>query len=351
MSVSPEVVEPRTARSAQEIHAWIIAELSLLLKVPAGSIDSAAPLTSLGADSLMALRMTGGLAEWMDRDLPATLMWDFSSIDAIANALSDPARGVGSSHPGIIELQPLGDVPPLFCFPGAGGHPTTFVTLAARLAPTNPCYGLTVPGFSGERPPLEKLEDIAAAMLENIRGVQARGPYQLAGYSFGGVLAFETAQQLATLGDEVSLLALYDTYAPTGFALLSPWRRQLAHAHILATRPGRRQYLSERLANRRRARAVRDRQHRHDGDKFASQVEKASHRATQTYRPRKYPGSILLFRAIDNSAHSRHTLFNGWAALCGDRVRMIDLPGDHDGILDPKNSLQAAEKLRPFLQR
>src|ERR1700730_2598573 len=77
------------ARSAVDIRGWIVSELSGLLKVDPSTIDTAAPLDTLGADSLAAITTTGSLAGWLGRDLPATLMWDYASIDAIAKALAD----------------------------------------------------------------------------------------------------------------------------------------------------------------------------------------------------------------------------------------------------------------------
>jgi thioesterase domain-containing protein len=50
------------------------------------------------------------------------------------------------------------------------------------------------------------IEAIASYHLQEIRQVQAHGPYFLGGYSLGGVIAFETAQQLRAAGEEVALL-------------------------------------------------------------------------------------------------------------------------------------------------
>src|SRR5579871_2207263 len=114
-------------RSREDIRDWIVAELARALKVDPKSIDVAAPLYSLGADSLTAITLTGGLAEWLQKDIPATLMWDHESIDAIAFALGDP--GAVAPPPGVIHLQPRGRLTPLFCFPGALGHSVTFAPL------------------------------------------------------------------------------------------------------------------------------------------------------------------------------------------------------------------------------
>jgi thioesterase domain-containing protein len=55
---------------------------------------------------------------------------------------------------------------------------------------------------------------MAASYLALIRTVQPQGPYLLGGWSPGGVVAFEMAQQLQRQGDEVGVLAILDSYLP-----------------------------------------------------------------------------------------------------------------------------------------
>lgn len=357
----PDSATARNARSAADIRAWIVAELSRSLKVDRMSIDTAGALYSLGADSLTAIAITGELAGWLNRDLPATLMWDYTSIDAIAEALADSdAPAIGADRPGMITLQPHGDRCPLFCFPGAGGHATTFAPLAAHVGPKHPCFGLTVPGLNREQKPLEHVEEIAAAMLKNIRLVQPKGPYQLAGYSFGGLLAYEAALQLRAVGEIVSLLAIYDTFTPYGLVLRPRWQRLALHAYIMATRPGRRDYLRKKLKRRRAAREAKIAGYQGGAntvveprEKFAVEIELANYRATARYQPRPYPDSVLLFRATDRGMevifYKIDILSNGWGALTDGRVRIVGLPGSHLSILSIENAPVAAEKLRPYL--
>jgi thioesterase domain-containing protein/acyl carrier protein len=335
LAAPPEFSKADTRRSAADIRAWIVGELASALKVDRRSIDSSAPLSSLGADSLIAMGITGALAEWLNCDVSATLMWDYPSIDAIAEALAGNDAPAIAGGLGVIELQPLGHLTPLFCFPGAGGHPVTFAPLAAHLAPKHPCYGLSVPGLNGEQIPLESVEEIAAVMLKHIRSRQGKGPYQLAGYSYGGLLAFEAAQQLTAAGESVSLLAMFDTSTPE--PLPPPrWQRLARHAYNLAMRPGRREYLRERLASWRRARQA------------IKEVEWANYRAGARYQPRPYQGSVLFLRATDRpSDHVTHDI--RWGALTGGRVHCIDIPGHHLSVLSVENAAAAAQKLLPYL--
>jgi thioesterase domain-containing protein len=94
---------------------------------------------------------------------------------------------------------------------GAGGNILIYRDLARRLGPDQPFYGLQCPGLDGSRPPLTRIEDMAALYVEEIRKTQPHGPYFLGGYCMGGTVAFEVAQQLQSQGERVALLALFDT--------------------------------------------------------------------------------------------------------------------------------------------
>jgi thioesterase domain-containing protein len=352
--------DPRASgigRSRADIRAWIGAELARALKVAPLSIDVTAPLYMLGVDSLTAITLTGLLAEWLQRDIPVTLMWDHGSIDAIAQALADPVAN--PPPPGIVPLQPHGHRPALFCFPGTSGHCVHFAPLATNLGLDQPCYGLTAPGADGEHPPLEKIEDIAAAILPKIRLVQPRGPYQFAGFSFGGLLAFEAAQQLRQQGDTVSVLALFDTFTPQGHVSRPRWQRLALHAYILMTRAGRIEHVRRHLKDRRdrlQAGQARERPATTDieaREKILLELERVHRRAARMYRPRQYGDGLLLFRATERSAEMVFSRVekqtNGWGALAAERVRVIDFPGTHTSLVRPANAAKAAELLRPYL--
>jgi thioesterase domain-containing protein/acyl carrier protein len=341
------------SRSAGEIRDWIVSEVSRSLNVDPSTIDTAAPLHSLGVDSLGAIGMTGGLAGWLNRDLPASLMWDYASINALAEGLADhqaPARV------GIVNLQPLGNRPPIFFFPGLGGHPVTFTTLAENLGTDQPCFGLTVPGLDGKTTPLTRVEEIATAMLQNVRLVQSKGPYQFVGYSFGGLLAYEAAQQLTAAGETVSLLAIYDTFTPNGRKPRPAWQRLILHLYLLIARPGRLQYLRDRV-KRRQTLADAEADPIEPIPKANAAVDtkligKLNARAAAIYRPRPYAGSVVLFRATDRAIHNifyKIDPSSGWGALTNGRVEVIHLPGTHLSILSSKNAPSVAAQLRPHL--
>jgi thioesterase domain-containing protein len=114
----------------------------------------------------------------------------------------------------MVPIRPHGPRPPLFCVHPAGGAVLCYVDLARWLGPDQPLYGLQGPDPRGDREPFGSVEEMAACYVEAIRAVQPRGPFFLAGFSFGGLVAYEMSQQLHRAGLAVALLALLDTGSP-----------------------------------------------------------------------------------------------------------------------------------------
>ena len=114
---------------------------------------------------------------------------DSRSVEAAAiPRVSSPGQG-GS-------LTPLrgGARGRLFCIHGLGGHVAAFLPLARGLAEERPVYGLQAMGLESGQQPHDRIEDMAAFYLGEIREVQPHGPYLLAGWSMGGLIALEMAQ-------------------------------------------------------------------------------------------------------------------------------------------------------------
>lgn len=114
----------------------------------------------------------------------------------------------------LVAIKPSGSKRPFFCVPGAGGNPIYFYKLAHHLGQDQPFYALQSFGLDGESEPYTQVEDMATYYIQAIQSIQPKGPYLLGGHSFGGIVAFEMAQQLNKLGHKVDLLALFDSGEP-----------------------------------------------------------------------------------------------------------------------------------------
>src|SRR5262249_40681208 len=131
---------------------------------------------------------------------------------------------------------------PIFLFPGGGGDCAELAGLASRIASPRPLYGGKLAGSDGDRMP-PTVDEVAAQAVEAIGTRQANGPYQLAGYSFGGLVALEAARRLERLGAEVAPPILIDCFFDARYWPASLWlkaqARRIRHHLGALTQRGR----------------------------------------------------------------------------------------------------------------
>ncbi len=117
----------------------------------------------------------------------------------------------------VVPLQPQGDKPPLFLVHAGGGYVFFYRALAERLGPDQPVYAIRAATQRDRRrrsfDRTTTVEELAASYIDEIKSLQPDGPYHLGGACFGGVVAFEMAQQLLARGEPVGApILLFDSY-------------------------------------------------------------------------------------------------------------------------------------------
>ena len=158
----------------------------------------------LGGHSLIAAKLFGRIEKTFGKKLfPPTLLYA-RTIEQLADVMHQEDPPAASSL--LVPLQPKGTKPPFFWACGFESD----IHLPCLLGPDQPVYGLLNQCHDGNRPLYSRLEDIAAHHIKEIRTVQPQGPYYLGGFCFGGMVAFEMAQQLKQQGQQVALLFLLD---------------------------------------------------------------------------------------------------------------------------------------------
>src|SRR5690606_29056192 len=113
----------------------------------------------------------------------------------------------------LVPIKPHGSKTPLYIVHGGGLNVMPFYSIAKHLDPDQPLYGIQAYGLNGIDKPFTTVEGIAGQYLEEILAQNPDGPFALAGYSFGGLIAFEMAKQLKKMGKEIKALVMFDTYA------------------------------------------------------------------------------------------------------------------------------------------
>ena len=166
----------------------------------------------LGGSSLLAMKLLAEIREAFGVEIPPARMFEAQTIEAMAAMIrtqsGDSTAREAVPH-GIVSLRSGGNGSPLFCVHPTGGDITCYRDLSRYLEAHGSVYGIQdiYSSHDAER----SIEELAELYTELVRTLQARGPYQLCGWSMGGLLALEMASQLERQGEEVGWVGLIDT--------------------------------------------------------------------------------------------------------------------------------------------
>ena len=338
-----ERTSPRTPTEKTLARLW-----SEVLKRPEIGVHD--HFFELGGKSLQAARLFARMAEVFGQKLPLATLFKAPTIAALAAQLDAHV----SSAPALCRIdgmQTRGQRPPLFCVPGGASDSIVFRELSALLPADQPFYGLQAAGLDATAldSELVEIEAIAGSFLREIRAIQPRGPYFLAGHCFGGLLIYEVAQILVAEGEQVGFLGLIESMVgatlPTDLKV--SLRDKLAyHWGLMRHRPltGKFGYLAARVLGYRAAKESRRRLR----ESF-SRV----HELHRRYQLKPYPGRLTLLMAADSFFTSRPDrdprLF--WQKMAGAGTQVIHVAGDHDTLLQRPHVHDLAEKLTHCLAR
>ena len=200
------LVQPRTKLEEQLVDVWE-AELGIS---PIGVTDD---FFMLGVTSIVAARLLARIERQLGGSLPLGALFRAPTIESLARLLEHGTEE--SRWTSLVPIQPYGSKPPLFCVHGGAGTILHLQPLARRLGSDQPFYGLQARGLYGGVAPLRTVEQMAIHYLDELRTVQPHGPYKLAGYCFGSIVAFDMAQRLVQAGETVELLAAFNGPSPT----------------------------------------------------------------------------------------------------------------------------------------
>jgi thioesterase domain-containing protein/acyl carrier protein len=301
----------------------------------------------LGGHSLLILRLISRIHQLFKQELPLSTLFEAATVEQLACVLRRQANSLSQSS--LVEIQSGGSKRPYFCVHPGSGNVLCYVDLARHLGHNQPFYGLQSVGLDGRREPYNRVEDMAAHYIEAVRVIQPQGPYLLGGWSFGGLVAFEMAQQLQMQNQEVALLSLLDTWVPDSDTmhagtddarLLASFLVQLGHT--IHDNPSVRyealrglnpdEQLNYVLEWARRANLVPPDAGAEQIRRLAS-VYKANIRATQSYKPKAYPKRITLFRASERFAEDGQDPTMGWSEIATGGLDTCTLPGSHYTIV------------------
>ena len=308
----------------------------------------------LGGHSLLAVRLFADINRKMGKDLPLAALFQFPTIAQLADLIRD--GGWSQVWTSLAPLQPNGSRTPLFLVHAAGGNQLSYRELVSCLDPDMPVYGFQETGLHGA--PDARIEKMAAHYVQAMKSVQPKGPYMLAGCSFGGALAFEMARQIRAQGEEVSLLAMLDARSPDSLKYakrLTFAERLTAFLSRVRTMNPKEQFISvfglaKQQAHRLLVKAtyifcrlcdlqVPD-SYRKLGILYFHEL------ALKRYEPEPYPGKVVLFQAGEEGRLEKSDRRLTWENFAQGGVDVIQVPGDHGTFIEEPNVQVLARKLQ-----
>jgi thioesterase domain-containing protein/non-ribosomal peptide synthetase component F/acyl carrier protein len=353
---SQEFVAPRNPVEIKLAEMW-----RRLFELPRISVRD--DFFDLGGHSLLA----ASLISMIDKEFGVKIDLSNLLVDRTIEQLGRIVTGVGETHrSSLIPLWTSGSKTPLFCVHGGGGHVLGYQELAKALADDQPVYGLSAPELDGAQRSMT-VEELAAVYTREIRRVQARGPYRLCGYSFGGFIALEMAAQLIEEGEEVPVLVMLDTGNSGYYRHLPPadwlrfwttrvidrarrYYRRLADRKVDVAVSSAFYFLRKnvhlrvwtivqrvfRIANRPMPKHMRD-----NVTMFKT--------LARSYEPRPVRTQIILFRVEERDPEYNHNKFLGWELIASKGVAVHYVPGDHLSFMRQPHVGEVAKQLREYL--
>ena len=363
-------VAPRNTIEERMAEMW----QNLLGVSPVGVEDS---FFDLGGHSLIAVRLFANVKREFKVEFPISVLFEAPTIAKCAALIAAETGDLGEAGsddapvtmPEKFEfLVPLNqsdqrDAPPLFIVAGMFGNVLNLRHLALPLAAERRVFGVQARGLIGDTEPHRDVASAARDYLAEMQRVQPQGPYLIAGYSGGGIMAYEMAQQLRSLEQEVGVVAMFDTPLPVRPSLAKPDKALIKIAELRSKGVG---YLVEWARNRwaweMQKRSGVQAEVTPESEFNNLKIQDAFLEAVGSYQTQPWDGPLTLFRPpLDLHwqvtggkwvSAEREYVFedNDWRGFAP-HLEVIEVPGDHDSMMLAPNVTTLAQELREVIAR
>ena len=342
-------VSPRDFVEAQLVKIWE----DVLDVRPVGVKDD---FFALGGHSLLAVRIIGQVQKSMNLSIPLSSLFEATTVEKLASVIRALQSSDGKPNPSLIPIQPKGKKSPLFLVHPTGGSVHWYGDLAQALGEERPVYGLQARGLMGDAPIHKTIEKMAAHYVKEIQTLQPAGPYHLASWSLGVIIAFEMAQQFHSAGEQVSFLGMLDQGpSPVGEKPkdLAGYLVAVFGQHLsLDEERLREMHADEQIAHV--YQVAREAEWIYpditlEMFQYYIYIQKTHADAWRKYKAKQYAGNVYFFRAEDSEHEENNEIDLGWGKLADGGVEIFTVPGDHLTMIHLPHVKTLAETMRRCL--
>jgi len=352
-----DYVAPHT--EFQKVIAEIWAEILGLKK-----ISITADFFELGGHSLLALKAMLATEKKTGKRLPLSLLLENSTIERLSGIIEANEKEIKWDC--LVPIKVTGNKAPIYFIHGAGLNILTFRSISKHLDADQPVYGLRAKGLNGKEESLSKMEDIAKHYISEIVKHNPFGPYALAGYSFGGLVAYEMAKQLKEMGKKVIMVGLFDTYAEQS-DYYDPLSKKIpakiktffkkVWCTLVLMKDDPWYILKFRINSFRKwvisiFKNINIFKRKKDPSGFyvySEKIIKDLLTAARDYKLTPYDGTINLFRAGRKTYYLPDFEYLGWKPFALKGINVYDVPGNHAEIFNHPNVETLAKVLQSCL--
>ena len=309
---------------------------------------------ALGGHSLLAVKVMIAIEKETGERLPLAAFFNNSTVEKLAAQL---AGNKPTDHwETVVPIKASGSKPPLYLVHGSGLNLLLFKSIGDHFYEDRPLYGIQAIGLTKEVDLPETVEAIAAYHIPEILMIQPEGPYAVAGYSYGGFIAYEIAKQLIAMGKEVSFFGIIDTNAWTAM----PPQTQLGRVVKKAMRQfykvpffinsfikyPREAFAYQKLVYRRKfpkQNASVQNPSIQQYTEYEKQLRKKYNQVVDRYLIKPFDIEVSLFKVEKRIYFIDNPKYMGWNKLARKGVKTYTVPGDHNTFRMPPYDKAFAE--------